>query len=191
MKNSALFIVALVFTFSFTQAQKCKFEKQENDPFGGGSVLHSQIVSMLSLMSESRFDIQVQKSGENYGLYVYANITSADPLAFSVQKGQQLLFLLENKDTVQVHSKETVFGKQPMVNDGMSSLAMKSYIGNIYNTYEINAAQLEKIKASPVQIIRIYFTASDARELKADYDKKLSKSGKEKLPLTIDCVLSN
>ncbi len=73
----------------------------------------------------------------------------------------------------------------------MSSLAMKSYIGNIYNTYEISAAQLEKIKASPVQIIRICFTASDNRELEVDYSKKLSGSGKEKLPLAINCVISN
>ena len=168
-------------------AQDCKFEKEETDPFTGGRVLHSKLVPMMQAMSDMQHNLKVQKNGDEYYIYMYGTITSGDPLTFHIQEGQNMMFLLQNKDTVLIRANETIMGKAPDANQGWLG---SSYRGAVFNTYAINVDQLERLKASPVEIIRFHFTASDNRDLKIDR-KKIPVGAKEKFQHAIQCVMNN
>lgn len=188
---NTMFIVALIASLlsisGFSNAQDCKFTKEEVDPFSNGRVLHSKVIPMLPAMSDSRHDLTVQRNGDDYAIYLYTQVTSAERLNFQIQEGQKMMFLLDNKDTVVLSANSTVFGKEPQANQGWTGSVFST---TIFNTYSINKAQLDKFIASPIQLIRFYIIDSNNREIKIDR-KKIPDGAKVNFQQAIKCVTLN
>ena len=128
MKNLLITIMCLALSINSFSQEKCKYEKNEVDPFTKSKVVISEWVDYSnSLDVYGRFKLQF--TDNTYTLFFSCNFYTNIAGAMSVEKGQDMIILLENGDTIISHSNTDILG---------STINKASFSGKFYATINSN-----------------------------------------------------
>lgn len=149
-----IFSLILLFAVNFCIAQeKCKYEKNETDPFTKTKVVITEWNDFANGIG-IHGSIKMQLSDSLYLLYFSCAFNTGIQAPMTIEKDQQLLILLENEDTVMTTANETIKGSTKVESTG-GGFAGK-YYAEVHSNYTLNNDQIKKLTSSPLKSIRSY-----------------------------------
>ena len=181
MKRTVILVLATLTICSISFSQKCKYKKNEVDKFTGVKILETK---GERLCSSPYIMVSGLKNDNQCAFRIEASVSANGIANFSIEKGQQLLFLLTNNDTIMLKANETIMG-DPSVAKSHAGLDLY-YEGTVRNDYNLSQSQLEKLKKSNLNSLRLFVSCSDNR--KFPINKEFSKKGEDLLMNIVNCV---
>ena len=191
MKYSRLVLLFLILLpLSKSYGQNCKFEKNENDPFTGKKIMITRaddgvFFSGGLLSSGTNGYVQIKKEGDQYSFYFVIHFLTDTKDYFRIDKGQEVIILLDNKDTIILKAKETKIGSSTF---GQNNIANGSpqFLADVSNTYQISPSQINRILASTLSAVRLYMTTPQNSEY--TYDMVVKKKKNAILINLLNCI---
>ena len=183
MKLFSLTLILIFSQLTFINAQNCKYEINEVDKFTGKYTKLTKPEKVISTFFTTG-EFSVKKIDNSYFFifdYVLSSYSNFDP--YSIKKNAQLIFLLENGETVTLKSADDINGtKKTTV--GIPPV-YSCYLTNV--SYPVTKNQIDQFFKSKVQSIRFYRTESNGKE---DYlDNDLKKKNQEDIQNLIKCIM--
>lgn len=168
MKNIILLVLVCIFQIALSQ-EKCNYEKNEIDQFTKVKNVITEWTDFNG-SSEIHGSLKLQRSDNSTVLYFACNFTTTIKDGMSVDKGQEVIILLENGDTILSHSNESI---------QCSTKYRPSFKGNydaeVHTNCNLSAEQISKIKSSPLKSIRVYMKLPTNAVSKCDLPPKKNK----------------
>jgi len=176
MKHTLLLALIMFFQTVFAQ-DKCKYEKNEIDQFTKSKNVVTEWTDFNG-SAEIHASVKLQRSDNNYILFFACNFTTSIKDGMSVDKGQEVIILLESGDTVLSHSNESiqcVTKYRPSFNGNFDA--------EVHTNCNLSSEQITKIKSSPLKSIRVYMKLPTNAVSKCDLPPK-----KKKVNVLIDLI---
>jgi hypothetical protein len=183
MKQSFFALLLALAISNSISAQNCKYKTNEIDKFTNKYTKLTKAEKVISTFFTTG-EFSVKKIDTSYFFifdYVLSSYSNFEP--YSIKKTAQLIFLLENGETITLNSaddingvKKTVIGLPPV------------YVCNLTNvSYPVTKNQIDKFFNSKVKSIRFYRTESNGKE---DFiDNEIKKNNQDDIQNLIKCVL--
>jgi len=154
MKHKLLILFIFILCIqhkTFCQPPPCKYQANDGKTIitdsSSGWILHGYV--------------QIVRSGNDYTLHMkYNGVLEQKTPAYKILKGQLFKLFLKNKDTVSLAANETKTG------DVLYFAHLNAC--NIVNDYNISAADVKRILASPCFGIEVNFSLNDGTPRNVD-----------------------
>ena len=183
MKIKLLSILLLAFLGLSVNAQNCKYKINEIDKFTNKYTKWTKPEKVIATFYTSG-EFSVKKIDTSYFFifdYILSSYSNFDP--YSIKKSAQLIFLLENGETVTLNSADDINGIKKII-IGVPPVYM-CYLTN--SSYPVTKNQIELFFKSKVKSIRFYRTESNGKE---DYlDNEIKKRNQDDIQNLIKCVM--
>jgi|GEM_PF-1498529 len=180
-----LFLIHLLIFASLTNinAQNCKYKINEIDKFTGKYTKLTKPEKVIATFYTTG-EFSVKRTDTSYFFifdYVLSSYSNFDP--YSIKKSAQLIFLLENGETVTLNSADDINGTKKTV-IGLPPVYV-CYLTNV--SYPVTKNQIEQFNKSKIKSIRFYRTESNGKE---DYlDNEIKKKNQDDIQSLIKCVI--
>ena len=183
MESKFITILLIIASLSSVNAQNCKYKINEIDKFTSKYTKLTKPEKVIGTFYTSG-EFSVKKIDTSYFFifdYVLSSYSNFDP--YSIKKSAQLIFLLENGETVTLNSADDINGTKKTV-IGLPPVYM-CYLTN--SSYPVTKNQIELFFKSKVKSIRFYRTESNGKE---DYlDNEIKKKNQDDIQNLIKCVM--
>jgi hypothetical protein len=184
MKKKKYLTLILIFaSLTNVNAQECNYKINETDKFTKKFTKLTKSEKVIgTFFTTGLFSVKKIDASYffifDYGLSSYSNF---DP--YSIKKPAQLIFLLENGETVTLNSADDINGTKKIT---ISLPPVYScYLTNV--SYPVSENQIEQFFKSKVKSIRFYRTESNGKE---DYlDNEIKKRNQDDIQNLIKCVM--
>ena len=183
MKALLILLLTIGTTTGWCQG-KCKFEKNEVDPFTQTKDMLTEWSRFNSTLN-TQGSIKLRYSSEGYLLYFSAMFGTNLPGTMSVEMGQELTVLLANGDTVVSHANETVVGTTASDPNGITT----KYRSNFHNNYRLSSQQIVKLKSAQLKAIRVACKLPNNSAFNCDFGT--NKKEVDALIEMITCIETN
>jgi hypothetical protein len=181
-KNIVALTVFIIFSAA-AAAQNCKYRTNEIDKFTNRYTKLTKAEKVIGTFHTSG-EFSVKKIDTSfYFIFDYALSDYSNFEPYSIKKGAELIFLLENGVTVTLYSSDDINGTKKTVL-GLPPV----YICNLTNVnYTLTRTQVEQFFKSKVKSIRFYRTESNGKE---DYiDNDIKRRNQDDIQDLIKCVI--
>jgi hypothetical protein len=177
---------ALLFVFislTIVNAQNCKYKTNEIDKFTNKYTKLTKSEKVIGTFYTVGI-FSVKKIDTSYFLifeYDLSSFSNFDP--YNIKKGADLIFLLENGETVTLNSADDIKGTKKIP----FSLppVYECFLTNV--SYPVTKNQIDLFLKLKIKSIRFYRTESNGKE---DYiDNEIKKKNQDKIQNLIKCVL--
>jgi hypothetical protein len=178
------FTLLLLFTLvSKINAQNCNYKINELDKFTNKYTKLTKPEKVIgTFFTTGQFS--VKKIDTSYFLifdYVLSSYSNFEP--YSIKKSAQLLFLLENGETISLNSADDINGTKKIAY-GIPPV-YSCLLTNV--SYPVTKNQIDLFFKSKVKSIRFYRTESNGKE---DYlDNEIKKNNQDDIQNLIKCIL--
>ncbi len=181
-----LISLTLILIFSYVtniKAQNCKYKINELDKFTGKYTKLTKPEKVIGTFYTSG-EFSVKKIDTSYFFifdYVLSSYSNFDP--YSIKKNAQLIFLLENGETLTLKSADDINGTKKII-VGIPPV-YSCYLTNV--SYPATKNQIDQFFKSKVKSIRFYRTESNGKE---DYiDNEIKKKNQDDIQNLIKCLM--
>ena len=183
MKKIITVAFLLLVYVSIAHAQNCKYKTNEIDKFTKKYTKLTKAERVISTFNTTGL-FSVKKVDTSYYFifdYVLSGYTNFDP--YSVKKGAELIFLLENGETIILKSADDILGTKNFI-VGIPPV----YTCTLSNVaYPVSKNQIDKFFVSQVSSIRFFRTESNGKE---DYiDSEIKEKNMDDIQDLIKCIL--
>ena len=183
MKINIIATILLTFFSHFANAQTCRYKTNEIDKFTNKYTKLTKSEKVIGTFYTSG-EFSVKKIDTSFFFifdYVLSSYSNFDP--YSIKKEAELIFLMENGETITLKSadningiKKTVVGIPPVY---------ECFLTNA--SYVVNKNQIDLFFKSKVKSIRFYRTESNGKE---DYiDNEIKKRNQDDIQNLLKCIL--
>ena len=182
MKSIFIYLVSLQF-LTYGYSQNCSFKKNEVDKFTGQYIKITNPLKVIGTFYTAG-DFSIKKEDSSYSfIFDYAISAYAEFPPYSINRGQQLLFLLENGDKITLESADNIVGVNQVI-----KVKLPVYTCNLTNvTYHLSKTQLQQFLNSKVKAIRFYRVEPNG---KADFvDNEIKPKNQSDISRLVKCVL--
>lgn len=183
MKFRLITLLLILASLSSVNAQNCRYKINEIDKFTNKYTKLTKPEKVIGTFYTTG-EFSVKKLDTSYFFtfdYVLSSYSNFEP--YSIKKDAQLLFLLENGETISLNSEDDINGTKKIVY-GLPPVYM-CYLTNV--SYPVTKNQIELFFRSKVKSIRFYRTESNGKE---DYlDNEIKKNNQDDIQNLIKCVL--
>lgn len=175
------FAILLVFgTFTLVNAQNCKYKKNGIDKFTNKFTKVTKSEKVIGTFTTSGAFSAEKIENSYYFIFDYDIIMTYDFEPYSIKQGAELIFLLENGETITLNSDDNIYGT-------------KMKIGTLWNcslsnvSYQVTSQQLDMFLKFKVKSTRFYRSESNGKE---DYiDNEIKRKNQDDMQNLIKCIL--
>ena len=183
MKSKYFTLLLILLALTNIEAQNCKYKINEIDKFTSKYTKLTKPEKVIGTFYTSG-EFSVKKIDTSYFFifdYVLSSYSNFDP--YSIQNTAQLIFLLENGETITLYSADDINGtKKTTV--GLPPV-YSCYLTNV--SYPVTKNQIDLFFKSKVKSIRFYRTESNGKE---DFiDNEIKKKNQDDIQNLIKCVM--
>jgi hypothetical protein len=178
-----LFLLIIAINLQNTFAQKCKYKINDLDKF---TKQYTKITKSEQVIGtfHTTGNFSVKKVDTSFSFifdYTLSRYSNFEP--YSINKGANLTFLLDNGEIITLNSGDDIKGTMKTVY-GLPPVYI-CYLSNV--SYSLTRTQLDQFFKSKVKSIRFYRTESNGKEDFIDNDIK--KKNQDDIQDLIKCVL--
>lgn len=178
-----LFFLSAVLS-NLVNGQNCKFKTNEVDKFTNKMTRETKPAKiMASFYTAGDFSVKVVDTSYSFNLdYIISKYKKFEP--YSINKGAKMIFLLENRETIELYSdddikgtKKTTYGIPPVYSCLLTNVK-----------YSVTKKQIEKFSKYKVESIRFYRTEDNGKE---DFiDTEIKDRRQDDIQNLVNCILS-
>jgi hypothetical protein len=183
MKSKCFTLLLILAASTNVNAQICKYKTNEIDRFTNKFIKLTKPEKVIGTFFTTG-EFSVKKVDTSYFFifdYVLSSYYNFEP--YSIKESAQLIFLLENGETITLNSaddingtKRTTFGLPPVYS---------CYLTNV--SYPVTKNQIDMFFKSKVQSIRFYRTESNGKE---DFvDNEIKRKNQDDIQELIRCIM--
>jgi len=179
------YFIIVIFLASYVtgKAQTCRYKTNGKDKFTNKYVKLTKPEKVIGTFYTAG-EFSAKKVDTSYFFifdYLLSRYSDFEP--YGIKKSAQLIFLLENGETVTLYSDDYIQGTKNII-DGLPPVYC-CYLTNV--SYPVTSNQLEQFISSKVISIRFYRTESNGKE---DYvDNEIKKKDQEDIQNLIKCLM--
>lgn len=186
-KYSFSIICFLLILFS-VNGQTCKYKSNGVDKFTNKYIKWTKTEKVVSTSGPPAVhgELSIRKIDTAYSFILDYTLSKSTPIEqYSINFGAQLLFLLENGETVTLKSKDNINGVLKTVKS-VGTLAL--YYCNLTNVdYPISSSQINLLLKYKIKTIRFYRTEPNGKE---DFvDDEVKTKLQDNIQELIKCVI--
>jgi hypothetical protein len=182
MKKIFFLLVVLIINLK-SNGQNCKFKVNEVDKFTNKLTKLTKSEKVIgTFYTTGEFSVKrIDTSFYFIFDYVLSSYSNFDP--YSIKKGANLIFLLENGETLTLSSNDDINGTKKTI-IGIPPV-YECFLTNV--SYTLTKSQVEQFFKSKVKSIRFYRTEGNGKE---DYvDNEIKKRNQDDIQNLIKCLL--
>lgn len=171
------------FVLSNGFSQNCSYKKNEIDKFTGKHVKITNPLKVIgTFYTEGLFSIKKEDSSYSFIFeYTLAKYSSFPP--YSINRGSQLLFLLESGNQIVLESDDNIVGINNVIQG-----TLPVYMCQLTNvSYSLSRKQLEQFLTEKIKTIRFYRVEPNGKE---DYvDNEIKRKDQVDISRLVKCIL--
>lgn len=182
MKLIAAYLLSL-FVLSNAFGQDCNYQKNEIDKFNGKHVKVTKPLKVIgTFYTEGLFSIKKEDSSYSF-IFEYTISKYSSFLPFSINRGSQLLFLLESGKQIILESDDNITGINNVIPGTLPVYTCR--LTNV--SYNLTKTQLEQFLTEKIKIIRFYRVEPSGKE---DYvDNEIKRKDQGDISSLVKCIL--